>query len=407
MSVRDRSGQARDDLVVARLHELAPHLDGEPEPAFRAATRARLVAMAAVRTPGPEPATGLERLLAARARVAPSRWRSRLTAGLAGAAMAVTAMATLVAVSTDARPGDALYGVKQGTEQTQLALAGDARGQTLLDFASTRLEELVTLVDEGPSALPVARTGPAVGTVLAAGVDSVLVLETLRTMDEQTTEGAAWLAGHAVRTEDPEPLDDLAAWTADQGGTLAALAPRLPDDAADEARTSLVLLADITTRATGLRSALDCAGGPAVSGADSLGPVPVVCGPERAATSPGGGTGSSTAPVPGTPSGSLPPATTTDAVPQPGGGTDPAEPAPGSGSGSSSGSGAGGAEVPTASLPRPSLPSLPVPLPVPPIPQLPGQNAGSNSSPVPPPVIDVPPAPVPLCLPPLATLGDC
>jgi hypothetical protein len=402
MSVRDRSGQARDDLVVARLHELAPHLDGEPRPAFRAATRARLVAMAAVRTTGPEQATGRERLLAVRARVAPSRWRSRLTAGLAGAAMAVTAMATLVAVSTDARPGDALYGVKRGTEQTQLALAGDARGQTLLDFASTRLEELETLVDEGPSALPVARTGPAEGTVLAAGVDSALVLETLRTMDEQTTEGAAWLAGHAVRTEDAETLDDLAAWTADQGGTLAALAPRLPDDAADEAQTSFGLLADITTRATVLRSALDCAGGPAVSGADSLGPVPVECGPERAANSPGGGTGSSTAPVPGTPSGPLPPATTTDAVPQPGGGSDPAEPAPGSGSGSTSGSGAGGAEVPSAGLPRPSLPSLPVPVPVPvpPIPQLPGQYAGSNSSPV-------PPAQVTLCLPPLATLGDC
>jgi hypothetical protein len=407
MSVRDRSGQARDDLVVARLHELAPHLDGEPEPAFRAATRARLVAMAAVRTSGREPATGLERLLAARATVAPSRWRSRLTAGLAGAAMAVTAMATLVAVSTDARPGDALYGVKRGTEQTQLALAGDARGQTLLDFASTRLEELETLVDEGPSALPVAPAGPADGTVLAAGVDSALVLETLRTMDEQTTQGAAWLAGHAVRTEDPEPLDDLAAWTADQGGTLAALAPRLPGDAADEARTSLVLVADITTRASGLRSALDCAGGPAVSGADALGPVPVACGPERAATSTGGGTGSSTAPAPGAPSGSVPPATTTDAVPQPGGGPDPAEPAPGSGSGSSSGSGAGGAEVPTTDLPRPSLPPLPVPLPVPPIPQLPGQNAGSNSAPFPPPVIDVAPAPVPLCLPSLATLGDC
>ena len=383
MSVRDRSGQARDDLVVARLHELAPHLDGEPDPAFRAATRARLVAMAAVRAPEPEPATRLERLLAARATdVAPSRWRSRLTAGLAGAAMAVTAMAALVAVSTDARPGDVLYGVKRGTEQTQLALAGDARGQTLLDFASTRLDELERL---------------------PAGADSALVLETLRTMDEQTTEGAAWLAGHAVTTQDPEPLGSLETWTAEQGDTLAALAPRLPDDAADEARTSLTLLDDITTRAAGLRSALDCAGGPAVSGADSLGPLPVDCAPEQAANAPGGGAGSSDAPAPGAPSGSVPPATTTDAVPGPGGGTEPGEPPPGSGSGS----GPGGVEVPTT-LPRPSLPSLPVPVPVPlpPLPQLPGQNAGSNSAPVPP-LLDVPPAPVPLCLPPLATLGDC
>ena len=48
MSVRDR-----DDLVVARLQQLAPHLDGEPDPAFQATTRARLVAMAAVRSPAP------------------------------------------------------------------------------------------------------------------------------------------------------------------------------------------------------------------------------------------------------------------------------------------------------------------------------------------------------------------
>jgi hypothetical protein len=37
MSVRDRSGEARDDVVVAALQRLAPHLDGEPDPAFRAA----------------------------------------------------------------------------------------------------------------------------------------------------------------------------------------------------------------------------------------------------------------------------------------------------------------------------------------------------------------------------------
>ena len=67
MSVRDR-----EEAVVARLHELAPHLDGEPDPAFRAATRARLVAMAAVRSPAPAPVTGFKRLLAARASDAPA-----------------------------------------------------------------------------------------------------------------------------------------------------------------------------------------------------------------------------------------------------------------------------------------------------------------------------------------------
>jgi hypothetical protein len=76
MSVRDR-----DDLVVARLQELAPHLDGEPDPAWQARTRARLVAMAAVRSPAPEPVSPLKRLFARTRDAAPSRWRGRLTAG--------------------------------------------------------------------------------------------------------------------------------------------------------------------------------------------------------------------------------------------------------------------------------------------------------------------------------------
>jgi hypothetical protein len=146
VSAHDRSGLAREEMVVARLRELAPHLDGEPDPAFRAATRTRLVAMAAVRTPAPPPVSGLRRLLAARAvDAASARWQARLTAGLAGAALTVTAAAALVAVADSARPGDVLYELKRGTEQTQLALAGDARGRTLLDFASTRLDELAAL----------------------------------------------------------------------------------------------------------------------------------------------------------------------------------------------------------------------------------------------------------------------
>jgi hypothetical protein len=78
VSARSRSGHAREDMVVAALHDLAPHLDDEPDSAFRAATRARLVAMAAVRTPAPAPAWGLRRLLANRTPEAPpSRWPAR------------------------------------------------------------------------------------------------------------------------------------------------------------------------------------------------------------------------------------------------------------------------------------------------------------------------------------------
>ena len=396
MSVRDRSGEARDDVVVAALQRLAPHLDGEPDPAFRAATRARLVAMAAVRTPAPEPVTGFRRLLAARADdLSPPRWRTRLTAGLAGAALTVTAAASLVALASNARPGDVLYGLKRGTEQTQLALAGDARGQTLLDFASTRLDELEALVDEAPSALPAA--GGATGTrdtVLAAGADPELVISTLETMDDQTTEGAAWLADRAVTTRDDSPLDDLDVWVASQTDELAALAPALPDAAGAAAFHSLELLSKVAARTDDLQLALTCPSGPAVGPADALGPAPAECVP-AAPGAPSEGTA-----VPGT--GSDPAQTATPGVPTT---TVPGQTGSGSGGGSTGGLPVPG--VPTTpgvpSIPgglptTPSIPGLPLPSVT-----LPGSTAASE------PVIEVPPVVpgVDACLPPLATIGEC
>lgn len=366
MSVRDR-----EEMVVARLQALAPHLDGEPDPAFRAATRARLVAMAAVRSPepAPEPVSPFRRFLTAGPAV-PSRWRTRLTAGLAGAALTVTALATVVAVSTDARPGDALYALKRGTEQTQLALAGDSRGQVLLDMARTRLEE-----------------------VRALGDDSGRVIETLETMDAQTTEAAAWLTDRAVSAEDDAPLETLDDWAEVQSVSLAAAQPELPAAAQDDAAESLALLADIGTRADGLRAALDCAAGPATVGTDDLGPVPGLCLPEGA--------------DPATPGGELP-----------GGGTDPGAPPADSGLPSTG--------VPDPSLPTPGTPGLPgqpgggllptlpspprvdgttptpLPLPLPSltVPSLPGTTTEE-------PAAEEPLLDVEICLPPLATLGDC
>ncbi|UOY00966.1 DUF5667 domain-containing protein [Blastococcus sp. PRF04-17] len=399
MSVRDRSDHAREDVVVARLKQLAPVLDGEPDPAFRAATRARLVAMAAVRSPAPEPVTGLKRLLGFRAEdKVPVRWRARLTAGLAGAAMAVTAMATLVAVSTDAQPGDVLYGLKRGTEQTQLALAGDARGQTLLDFASTRLDEIERMVDDGPSALPPASWGAGSETVLAADADPALVIETLRTMDDQTRQGAEWLADRAVTTEDPGPLEDLGMWAAQQSADLTELQPRLPADARTAGAGSLELLGQITTRVTGLRDALECQFGPAVDGADAIGPVPVLCAapeapaPGGSGSGAGGTTGTGSVPGPSAPGSTTAPPATSGGVPVPSG-------VPGTGptTGGSGGSG-GGLEVPSAPVPSPSLPSLP-PL------NIPRELPGTGSSE---PLIDIPiqDSLVDVCGGPVR-LGDC
>jgi hypothetical protein len=356
-AVRDR-----EDAVVTRLQQLAADLDDGPDPRFRAATRERLVAMAAVRSPHPAPRSGLRRLLAARADGGPpAAWRTRLTAGLAGAAMTVTALGTLAALSTDAQPGDVLYGVKRGTEQTQLALAGDDRGLTLLEFARTRLDELAALTD------------PAAADVVAL----------LDTMDTQTQEGAALLTGQAVEGRDPAPVDGLTDWAGRQTAELSALQPRLPARSAAESQASLDLLADVSRRATGLRTALGCAGGPATTGTDELGPVPAECPAEAPATgsppeAPSGDTGgvhSDDEPAPGRAGAPAAPPADSAAPPlHPAPAPGPAPSAPNGGgvsgdrgSGTSSGGHGGPAPVvpdtPAVDEPPRPLPELPLPDP--------------------------------------------
>lgn len=363
---RRASVQAREAAVEDRLRALATDLDDAPSPDFRAATRARLVAMAAVRSPEPEPRRGLARLAAARPARRRPAWRARLAAGVAGAAMAVTALGTLVALSTDAEPGDALYGLKRGTEQTQLALAGDERGLTLLEFATTRLQELDRLVEDSPGTPP-----------------ADLVLDTLATMDAQTSEGAALVLSQAVAGGDTGPLSVLSGWAQDQGDGLAGLQDALPAAAGDAATRSLGLVDAVGTRAADLQAALDCPAGPAVAGTDDLGPVPAPCAapatPDPSAPAappaPTAGPGAPATEEPAVPS--SPPAPSS---PAPSGA--PAAPSP-SGGGSTGSPGSG--SVPT---PAPSAPGGGLPLPVPSLPtgSVPTTTPTPSSGPLPDPL---------------------
>jgi hypothetical protein len=360
----------REDAVVAQLRQLAADLDDLPDARFRAATRDRLVAMAAVRTRQPPRRSRLRRPAAHADHGPPAAWRTRLTAGLTGAAMTVTALGTLVALSTDARPGDVLYDVKRGTEQTHLALAGDDRGLTLLEFARTRLTELAALRD------------PAAGDVVGL----------LHTMDAQTGQGAALLTAQAVAGRDPAPVAELAGWAGRQRAELTALQSRLPSEAAAPSEESLDLLADVSGRATGLQSALACADGPATAGTDELGPVPAECpgeARERGASAdeaPSGDTGSDgdvrSGDTPASGSGT-PPAGTSGSSPVPA--PAPAPSAPGSGSRSSEPSSGGdvGGTAPVV----PDTPAVEPPLPVPAAPAEPDA-----------PLLDTP---LPICIRPL------
>jgi hypothetical protein len=406
---RGAAVRAREEALMGRLGELGTALDDEPDAAFRAATRARLVAMAAVRTPEPVGKARARRWLGATAvETATARWRSRVTAGLAGAAVAVTALAGLVAVSSGAQPGEPLYGLKRGTEQTQLALASDSsRGQTLLDFASNRLHELDHLLSEGTTALPAAGGSGEDGAVLAAGASPELVIDTLRTMDAQTTEGASWLTTRATETNSPSSLDFLSQWSAQQSADLSALVPKVPAGARDAMGNSLALLTQVSARDTSLQAALACPAGPATSGTDALGPVPVACGAQPPPSA-AGGAATDPGSVPGgeEPSTSLP-GTDETAVPTAGAGTDG-----GAGGNSTASGGAGGSTtVPSVPLPRTTAPTVPshtlptLPLPSVSVP-LPGSSNGSGAASSSGTTSSTSPPLVSICLGPIA-VGTC
>ncbi|WP_237277348.1 DUF5667 domain-containing protein, partial [Streptomyces caniscabiei] len=85
------------------------------------------------------------------------RPRSRLTKGLAAGGLSVgvaaSAFGGVAAASSDALPGDSLYGLKRGIEDVKLTLADDSddRGRLYLDQASTRLGEARRLMERGRS----------------------------------------------------------------------------------------------------------------------------------------------------------------------------------------------------------------------------------------------------------------
>lgn len=82
-----------------------------------------------------------------------SRLAKGLTAGGLTIGVAAGALGGVAAASSDALPGDSLYGLKRGIEDVKLGLAdgSDERGRVYLDHASTRLGEARRLMERGRS----------------------------------------------------------------------------------------------------------------------------------------------------------------------------------------------------------------------------------------------------------------
>lgn len=160
----EQTEQGRLLALTTGLGELPkPVLDPEVKVVQRAQLVAAMEAMLQEGTAGGEAGPALPEQRSERARGAHRasplgklRPRSRLAKGLTAGGLSVgvaaSAFGGVAAASSDALPGDSLYGLKRGIEDFKLNVLADGddeRGRTYLDQASTRLNEARRLMERG------------------------------------------------------------------------------------------------------------------------------------------------------------------------------------------------------------------------------------------------------------------
>ncbi|HEX3822975.1 MAG TPA: DUF5667 domain-containing protein [Mycobacteriales bacterium] len=192
-------------LVASALRTAGDHAaPAAPDPAFRAALRQRLVAVAAVQAVEPAITLGRGRN---GARTAVAYRAQRRVAALAGSVAIVTSLVGVGVAASRSLPGDPFYGVKRATEGVQLWTASGnlGKGRRHLEFARTRLAEAQAL--------------PPTSSHLAS---------TLAAMNSQTTDGTHDLIAAYMSSKSLVPLADLEIFSREQIAGLQRLAPTLP-----------------------------------------------------------------------------------------------------------------------------------------------------------------------------------
>ncbi|MFI8896077.1 DUF5667 domain-containing protein [Streptomyces paradoxus] len=147
-----------------------------------------------------------------------SRLAKGLTAGGLSVGVAASAFGGVSAASSDALPGDSLYGLKRGIEDVKLGLAdgADERGRVYLDHASTRLSEARRLMERG-------RSGPLDHESLGE------IRRALSGMRHDASEGHRLLSEAYERDPDSlGPMQALSAFSRSHREAWGELRERLP-----------------------------------------------------------------------------------------------------------------------------------------------------------------------------------
>ncbi|WP_405527012.1 DUF5667 domain-containing protein [Streptomyces canus] len=242
----EHTGQDRLLTLAECLGELPrPELDPEVKVVQRAQLVAAMEAML-LEGDGVGPAVPEQRSHRAGAahRASPLgklRPRSRLTKGLAAGGLSVGvaagAFGGVAAASSDALPGDSLYGLKRGIEDFKLSYLSegdDERGVAYLDQASTRLSEARRLMERG-------RGGHLDHESLSE------IRRALSGMQHDAAEGHRLL--HEAYGRDPKslgPIQALSSFSRSHREAWGALRERLP-----------VQLGDVSNQVSSVFDAID------------------------------------------------------------------------------------------------------------------------------------------------------
>lgn len=150
------------------------------------------------------------------------RWSRRLAAGGLSVGVAAGAFGGVAAASTDALPGDTLYGLKRGMEDMRLGLTnGDTdRGKVYLDLASTRLQEARRLMERGRS-----------GNLDAESVGEIA--RALSGMQQEAAEGHRLLSAAYKKDGSLKPIAALSNFSTAHRKGWSDLRDRLPSQLTD------------------------------------------------------------------------------------------------------------------------------------------------------------------------------
>lgn len=219
----DPAGTGAGSAAMAELVSVADALGALPGPELdhevRTVQRAQLMAAFEQAFAGGGGATVPRQRRHRAVRTAPrGRWSRRFAIGGLVAGLAVGSLAGAAAASSNALPGDTLYGMKRGLEGLRLDFADDdsERGQLLLDNAATRLGEAKSLVgrtDQG-------------GALSPATVDQVR--RALDDMHADALKGRELLRSVYRSNGSLGPMRALAGFAQDEDGRWTELEGKLP-----------------------------------------------------------------------------------------------------------------------------------------------------------------------------------